>query len=343
MDANLRQLRRRLASGAVFMLSVLVLGVAGYRVLAPSGSWLDSLYMTVITLTTVGYGEIVDLSANPAGRIFTMVLLLVGIGGAGYFFSSTTAFILEGQLKDVFWRRRMTRDIAALTNHSIVCGSDETALYAARELRAVHRDAVLVCDDPARADVLREEFPEMPMVVGDPTLDEVLAAAGIARAAGVLVCTRSDKDNLIVTLTARQLNPKIRIVSRIEDVSTTSRVKNVGADAVVSPDSIGGLRMVSELIRPTVVTFLDEMLRDREKNLRIEEVGIEEGSPVVGKTLGEFDLRDISSALLLACRHGKKEWMYNPPPSLELTPGLILILMGSPEDVAAVRREVRPR
>src|ERR1700741_719571 len=166
MDSeHLRQLRRRLTAGAVFLVSVLVLGVVGYKILAPSGSWLDSLYMAVITLTTVGYGEIVDLSGNPPARMFTMVLLLFGIGGAGYFFSSATALILEGQLRDVFWRRRMTREIAALTNHSIVCGSDETAVYAARELRAVHRDAVLVCDDPARADALREQFPEMPMVV----------------------------------------------------------------------------------------------------------------------------------------------------------------------------------
>ncbi|HEX9937181.1 MAG TPA: potassium channel protein [Longimicrobium sp.] len=340
MLSDLRLLRRRLATGAAFLVGLVVLGAAGYRILVPSASWLDVLYMTVITLTTVGYSEIFDITHNPAARWFTMLLILFGIGGAGYFLSTVTAFIFEGQLHDVFWRRRMTTEISRLSGHLIVCGSDETAIYAVQELLQVKRDAVLVCDDPGRVAALREQFPTLPITVGDPTADEVLASAGIARASGILVCTRSDKDNLIVTLTARQLNPAIRIVSRVEDVTTTGKVRNVGANAVVSPKFIGGLRMVSELIRPTVVTFLDEMLRDREKNLRIEEVPITEGSPLVERTLADFDLRATSSALLLACREDGKPWIYNPPPSLRITPGLVLILMGSPEDMAAVRKLV---
>jgi voltage-gated potassium channel len=340
MDSDLRLLRRRLATGAAFLVGLVVFGFVGYRILAPSADWVDALYMTVITLTTVGYGEVIDLAENPAGRVFTMVLILFGISGAGYFLSTVTAFIFEGQLHDVFWRRRMTREISKLNGHLIVCGSDDTAIYAVQELLSVKRDAVLVCDDPARLDTLREQFPTLAITVGDPTADEVLAAAGIVRASGILVCTRSDKDNLIATLTARQLNPRIRIVSRVEDITTTGRVRNVGANAVVSPRFIGGLRMVSELIRPTVVTFLDEMLRDREKNLRIEEVPIREESHLVEKRLEDVDLRAVSSALLLACREDGKPWIYNPPPSLHITPGLVLILMGSPDDIAAVRELV---
>jgi len=340
MDSDLRLLRRRLATGAAFLVGLVVFGFVGYRVLAPSASWIDALYMTVISLTTVGYGEVIDLSRNPAGRIFTMVLILFGISGAGYFLSTVTAFIFEGQLHHVFWRRRMTREIARLSGHLIVCGSDETSTYAVQELLSVKRDTVLVCDNPERVDALAQEFPTLPITVGDPTAEEVLAAAGIARASGILVCTRSDKDNLIATLTARQLNPAIRIVSRVEDITTTGRVRGVGANAVVSPRFIGGLRMVSELIRPTVVTFLDEMLRDREKNLRIEEVRIGEESPLVEHTLEDVDFRGTSSALLLACREDGKPWVYNPPPSLRITPGLVLILMGSPQDMAAVRKLV---
>ncbi|HEU0053946.1 MAG TPA: potassium channel protein [Longimicrobium sp.] len=341
MDSDLLTLRRRLGVGAAFLVAVLLVGLVGYRLLAPEASWVDILYMTVITLTTVGYGEVFHLS--PAGRVFTIVLLLFGISGAGYFLSTATAFLLEGQLSHVFWRRRMTREISRLSGHQIVCGSDETALYAARELHSTRRDAVLVCDDPGRAEALRREFPAMPVVIGDPTADEVLAAAGIGRASGILVCTGSDKDNLIATLTARHLNPTIRIVARVEDVAGAARVRNVGADAVVSPNFIGGLRMVSELIRPTVVTFLDEMLRDREKNLRIEEVEVDDASPLVGRVLGDLELRAVSSALLLACRQGGAGWIYNPPPTLPVAPGLVLILMGSPEDVAAVRAAVSGR
>lgn len=341
LDEELRQLRRRLSAGALVLLLALLLGVVGYRLIAPEASWVDIVYMTVITLTTVGYGEVIDLSQNPAGRLFTIVLLIFGISGAGYFLSTATAFILEGQLSHVFWRRRMMQEIARLADHQIICGSDETALYAAREMRAVRRPAVLVCDDPDRAELLRSELPDLPMVVGDPSLDDVLAEAGARRASGVLVCTRSDKDNLIITLTARQMNPRLRIVTRVEDVSAGPKVRSVGADAVVSPHFIGGLRMVSELIRPTVVTFLDEMLRDREKNLRVEEVPIPEGSPLAGRAVEELDLRSFSTALLLACRHDGKPWIYNPEPGLVLQPGLVLIVMGSPSDVAAVRRLVR--
>src|ERR1044071_6758908 len=150
MDADLRLLRRRLVTGAVFLVMLVVVGFAGYRILAPSASWIDALYMTVITLTTVGYGEVFDIAHNPAARIFTMVLILFGIGGAGYFLSTVTAFIFEGQLHNVFWRRRMIREISKLSGHLIVCGSDDTASYAVQELVQVKRDAVLVIDDPAR-------------------------------------------------------------------------------------------------------------------------------------------------------------------------------------------------
>jgi voltage-gated potassium channel len=340
MDDDLRRLRTRLSAAGLLMLGVVLMGVVGYRLIAPQASWVDIVYMTVITLTTVGYGEVIDMSANPAGRLFTMVLLIFGISGAGYFFSSATAFILEGQLSHVFWRRRMMKEIARLAGHQIICGSDETAVYAAREMRAVKRPAVLICDDPDRAEYLRAELPEFLMVVGDPSHDDVLIEAGAKSAAGILVCTPSDKDNLIVTLTARQLNPALRIVTRVEDVSAGAKVRSVGADTVVSPHFIGGLRMVSELIRPTVVTFLDEMLRDREKNLRVEEVRIPPDSPVVGSTVDELDFRSYCTALLLACREDGKPWTYNPDPSLRLRAGLVLIVMGSPDDVEAVRRAV---
>jgi voltage-gated potassium channel len=341
MDEDLRRLRTRLSAAALLLLGAVLIGLVGYRILAPDASWVDILYMTVITLTTVGYGEVIDFSDNPAGRLFTIALLIFGISGAGYFLSSATAFILEGQLSHVFWRRRMMQEIARLSGHQIICGSDETAVYAAKEMRAVQRPAVLVCDDPDRAEPLRAELPDFPMVVGDPSHDEVLREAGAERAAGVLVCTPSDKDNLIVTLTARQLNPALRIVTRVADVSAGAKVRSVGADAVVSPYFIGGLRMVSELIRPTVVTFLDEMLRDREKNLRVEEVPIPPGSRLIGRRVEHLDLREYCSALLLACREKDRPWVYNPAPEVELTEGLVLIVMGSPSDVEAVRRAVR--
>lgn len=340
-DEDLRHLRRRLAAAALFLAGLLVVGVVGYWMVDPGASWLDALYMTVITLTTVGYGEVVDLSGNPGGRVFTMVLLLVGMGGVVYFVSTATAFVLEGQLHHVFWRRRMEREIARLSGHVIVCGTGSTALYAADELCRVGRALVVICEDAAAAEQVRHRLGEVPVVVGEPAADEVLEAAGVRRAAGIIAGTDSDKDNVIITLTARQLAPRIRIVTRVTDVDQVQKLRNVGANAVVSPSHIGGLRMVSELIRPTVVTFLDEMLRDRERNLRVEEVPVEKDSPEAGKRLGEIEFRAVSNALLLACRTPDGSWVYNPPPEYRLKPGVTMILMGSPEDVERVRAHFR--
>lgn len=334
-DQDIRELGVRLTAAALFLVAVLLVGTVGFRIVDPHATWLDALYMTTITLTTVGYGEMVDLSGNAGGRIFTIVLILSGMGGVLYFLSTATAFVLEGQLGHVFWRRRMERKSAHLSNHIIVCGSGSTAIYAAAEIRAVKRPMVMICDDPEWLDVARTELKGVPIVVGDPSSEEILQKAGLDRARGFVACTRSDKDNLLVTVLVRQMNPSIRIVARVTDIHWASRVEKAGADAVVAPTLIGGLRMASELIRPTVVSFLDQMLRDKNLNLRIEEVRIPPSSPFVGKPLDDLGLRSSSNAMLLACRFGET-WRYNPPEDLEITPDMVLILMGSPEDVRAV-------
>ncbi|MBI4539332.1 MAG: potassium channel protein [Gemmatimonadetes bacterium] len=340
-EEDLRQLRRRLAAAALFLVGLLIVGVIGYSSIDPSVSWVDALYMTVITLTTVGYGEIVDLSGHPGGRVFTMALLLFGMGGVVYFVSTTTAFVLEGALGHVFWRRRMQKEIARISGHLIVCGDGPTALYAAAELQSVGRSLVVICERPERLSRVRAELEGVPVLVGDPTADEILESAGIRRAAGLIACADSDKDNLVITLTARQMSSQLRIVARVTDVEQVQKLRKAGADAVVSPHHIGGLRMASELVRPTVVSFLDQMLRDRERNLRVDEVQLGESSAELGKVLGQVDFRPVSNALLLACRTTDGNWVYHPPPELPLTPGLTLILMGSPEDIEAVRRYLR--
>lgn len=231
----------------------------------------------------------------------------------------------------------MIKEIASFTDHHIVCGSDETALYAARELRSVKLSCVLLCERSEIADEFRKELPDIPVLTADASDDEALLAAGIERAAGLIACEEATKDNLLITLTARQLNPKVRIICRVAEVSAEQKARNAGANSVVCPNFTGGMRLVSELVRPTVVSFLDIMLRDKDKNLRVEEVKIAGDSVVVGRKFGELDLRVVSNALLMACRMGENRWVYNPPGEIEILPGYVLILMGSPEDVNAVR------
>lgn len=330
-ERDLRELRFRLLGALGFMLAVTAVGTFGFFLIDPEAGPVRAFFMTAITLTTVGYGHEVNLDSSGA-LIFTAVLILVGMGGVLYFVSTATAFVLEGQLGHVFRRRRMEKELARLNGHLIVCGSGQTALYTARELTAVKRAVVLIVERPEEASHARNELPDLPILVGDPAHDDILLLAGVKRASGLVACTDSDKENLVVTLTARQLNANVRIVARVTDVEGVQKVRRVGADAVVSPNFIGGMRMASELIRPTVVTFLDSMLRDREANLRIDEVRIPPESSSVGKPLNGIGLDRVPHALLLAVRTVDGTWQYNPPRSRAVEPDMTLIFLGSPDD-----------
>lgn len=333
---DLNALRFRLAAAGGVLVALLVVGVIGYRLLAPESGWIDAFYMTVITLTTVGFGEIVPLDGR--GRLFTSILILIGMGGVLYFVSTATAFVLEGQLTHLFWKRRMQRDIERLTDHLIVCGDSPAAVYAIRELRATDRAVVLIIPEGATGEThsTLAEAPDALVVRGDPAEDEVLLAAGLARAAGLAACTTNDRDNLVITLSARQLNPAVRIVASVKDLSHTDKLRKVGADGVVSPESIGGLRLASELIRPHTVSFLDIMLRDRDLNLRIDEISISGGSRTVGRTAGEIRDMDLGRALFMALRRPDGDWVYYPPNDTRVAAGSTLILMGSPDDFRLV-------
>ncbi len=204
---------RRLTNTLMLFLIVCLVGTLGYFYLAKgSASFIDCLYMTVITLTGVGYGEIVDLAHLPYGRVFTMVLIVFGMSVILYAISAVTEFIVEGHMRNVLWRRRMTKLIAMLEKHFIVCGAGETSRYIINELAAARRPFVIVEHDRSRIDRLCEEFPSVPFVEGDAHDDEVLLEAGIERAAGLIAALPDDKDNLFVTVTAKQLNPGVRIV-----------------------------------------------------------------------------------------------------------------------------------
>ncbi|MFQ5535881.1 MAG: potassium channel family protein [Gemmatimonadota bacterium] len=335
-EEDLRQLRVRLFAALLFMLVVTAVGTTGFHLIDPSAGWVRAFFMTAITLTTVGYGHEVALNSDGA-FIFTAVLILMGMGGVLYFVSTATAFIVEGHLGNVFRKRRMEKEMADLRGHLIICGSGQTAFYTAQELCSVKRPVVLIVETEEAARHAGEMLDEAPILIGDPSRGELLRTAGIERAHGLVACTDNDKENLVVSLTARQLNANIRIVARVTDVEGADKLRMVGADAVVSPNFIGGLRMASELIRPTVVDFLDTMLRDRDLNLRIDEIRIPEDSPAVGHALNRLGLEKVPHALLLAVRDRNGDWQYNPSRNRVVEPEMTLIFLGSPDDARALR------
>jgi len=319
-------------------LLVVVAGTLGYLLLGRGQHGLiDALYMTIITLTTVGYGEIIPLDAHPWGRVFTMVLLVSGLGILAYFATTLTAFLVEGQLGQVLWRQRMRKQISETREHFIVCGDRIVASHVIDELRRVQRDVVSIVPPGCTLHPLATEG-ELLQVEGDPADEDVLKEAGIMRAAGLVAAMESDRENVLVTLTARQSNPIMRIVAMLVEAKNEAKLRRAGADAVVNPSMIGGLRVASEMIRPSVVTFLDSMLRDRDKNLRIEEITIGPASKAIGRRVGDLDINAMPGLLLLAMvAANAKARTFKPSDSVVVEQGAVLIVMGSPAAVTELR------
>lgn len=336
---DMLDLQKRMLGALAFILLVTLVGIVGFSIIDPDAGFVRAFFMTAITLTTVGYGEEIAVDTDGA-RIFTAVLILFGMGATLYFVSTGTAFLIEGELGNVFRRKKMERLLAELEGHMIVCGGGPTAMYATAELHQVQRPVVLVCPTKKEAEEAASRLPDVPLILGDPTDDNILRAAGVERAFGLIACSETDNENVVITLTGRQLNPHIRIVSRLSDVDTESKVRKVGANAVVSPQHIGGLRLASELIRPTVVTFLDKMLLDKDGSLRIDEVTIPEQSASEGKAINELGLEHVPGVLLLAVRDLDGDWEYNPRRNTTVRAGTALIFLGSPRDSKLLRERL---
>lgn len=321
-------LRRQLIQALLLLLVVVMIAAVGYRWLGgPEVTFLDAIYMAVITVATVGYGEVVDTGRHPALRIFNIFVILFGIGIMLYVFSASTAFIVEGELKDLFRRRKMLKQIRDLKGHFIICGAGETGHYVVQELLKSGCDFVVIDHDEERLTKI-QHLGEFPVLEGDAADEELLTTAGLDRARGVVSVLPEDRDNLLVTVTARQMSPTVRIVARCAEAKMADKLIRAGANSAVSPNMIGGMRLASELIRPHVVNFLDLMLRDQVKTMRVEEISVEEGSPWVGKTLHNTELHRKYELLALALRRPDGEMQYNPHGDTLLASGDVLVVLG---------------
>ncbi len=334
---------------AFFLLAFITLiGVGGYWAFGQyyhqDWSVLDCIYMTVISLTTVGYGEVLPIEHLPSVRIFTMLLILAGMGIIVFFVSNLTAFIVEGELQKIIWRRKMQKRIDSMKDHIIVCGAGDTGWHIIEELKSTGYDCVVIDISEERCAKMREKIGDFPFIIGDATEDEVLMNAGIKRAKGIIAALNNDKDNLVITITARQSNPKIRIVAKSIGIGFDQKLRRAGAQAVVTPNRIGGLRMASEMVRPVVVSFLDKMLRLKEQVMRIEEVEIQDGSPAVGKNLMQLDIRKrLELSVVAIFNHHKGTYEYNPDPEQPLEVGDVLICLGEMDSIHQFRQELAPR
>lgn len=327
---SLDQLKFRALRIGALVAIILTIGTIGYRLVSHGeSSWIDCLYMVVITVATIGYEEVVPLEHHPAGRIFTMFVALFGIGIITYVMGTVTQIAVDGDLQKRWRRRKMQQEIQKLDGHYIVCGWSELAPQIMSELQQTQRPFVLVA--PTRSEVERDLGEAMPslLVEGDPTDDEVLRRAGIARAAGVFAADVEDQANIVICMSARSLRPEARIVAMVRDSRNAAKMRKAGATAVVSPVTIGAMRMSSEMLRPSVVSFLDVMLRDQDKKLRIEDVPV--GAARSGQTLAALQLDRYDHTVLLALRRGE-EWVFKPKPDHTVASGDILVIMTNPDE-----------
>lgn len=327
--------RWRLAIPLLVLLGFLVLASTGYRLITKDYSWLDSLYMTIITVATVGFQEVKPL--NDWGRVWTMVVITSGLIIGTVVLSLIVAMVVEGQIRAIFGRRQLARKIASLNGHVIVCGYGVMGVMVVRELRAAGRQVVVVDSDPQRTTAAQEAG--LLYVLGDAQDEAVLAAAGIGRAAVLVAMLPTDAENVFVTLTARQANEHIRIVARAEQPSTQGKLTAAGASRVICPQTLGAMQVSDVVLRPAVVDFVEMAHKGIE--LEMDQLVLTEQSRLCGKTLRELALPRRAGVQVVAVRRADGQAVYHPTPDLKLASGDTLVLVGK-RGVAAAVEELQP-
>lgn len=310
-------------------------GVVGY-VLIEGWSFSDAFFMTIISLTTVGYGEVHHLS--PAGRYFTAGLLLLGVGAVFYASASVAEAMFEGRVRQILGRRKRVRDIRSLEGHHIVCGYGRIGFIICRELSRESLPFVIIEKDPEKAARLNEQG--FLVIVGDATSDSVLAEAGITRAKTLICTLPTDAENVFATLSARGLNSSVFIVSRAARESSIPKIEAAGANRVISPYTMGGMRMVETILRPKLAGFLDEVAGFSTADLDLEEVTVPESSDLAGRPLRESRLSQETGVYLIAARRKGGRMDFNPGPDYRIEPGDRLYAIGRSEQVASLRSRV---
>jgi voltage-gated potassium channel len=332
----LQEFRKAIFKVLTVITVTIAFGTLGYMVVE-GWEFLDSLYMTIITLTTVGYREVHDLSRG--GIIFTIVLLVGGVGTVFYALTKGAQIILEFELNKVFRRRRLDKRIRELKGHYIVCGYGRMGKIIARELADEKASLVVVERRPGGS----EEFEGVLVVKGDATRDEVLKEAGIERAKGLISVLPTDAENLFVVLSARGLNPRLLIVARAVEDGSEQKLLRAGATKVISPYHIGGLRMAHTILKPTVVDFLEFATKSGNLELQMEEVQIQEGSALIGMTLEECGIGRDLGVIIVAIKQATGDTRFNPTFRSRVSAGDTLIALGERSGLRAVEEMARPK
>ncbi len=331
VNVNVKQ---RIIPPAGVIILVISFGTAGYALLEGWGLF-DSLYMTIITLTTVGYEEVHRLSAT--GRVFTIILILTGVGAMFYALGVGARVLIEGEIRDILGRRKLNKKIKSLKNHYIICGYGRMGKIVCKEMIQNRAGFIVVEKDP---DVLATMEKDMLSLQGDSTQDSVLKDAGIERALGLISVLSTDADNLYVVLSARGLNPKLRIVARASEEDAGQKLLRAGADKVISPYHLGGLRIAHTVLKPAVVDFIEFATRSGNLELQMEEIRVKGDSHIVNRSLDECGIRKELGIIIVAIKRETGEMEFNPTSATVIKHGDTLVAMGETKQLEALEKLV---
>ena len=327
----------QVALAAAFIAVLVVVGTVGYAWIE-GWSWSDSFYMTMITITAVGYHEVHPLSET--GRIFTVFMLAGGLTALGAWFALITAAFVRMDLRNTYKRRRTMKRVRRMKDHVIICGGGNMGQQIMRELGGADQPCVVVERHPDAIESLRETDPGAVVIEEDATRDRVLREAGIERATALVSCLSADTDNLFVCLSARDLNDRLAIVTRAEGKSTTAKMYRAGADHVVSPNRTGAVWVASVLVRPSVASFMDLAEKGRHLSRHVDQATVGPDSKVEGLTLAEAGILNKTGLLVIAIhKRGRpyEDAAFNPDSSTRLETGDDLIVLGDDDQVERLR------
>ncbi len=317
----MKELKRKIIFSALLIIFIIAFGTLGYMIVE-GWNFLDSLYMTILTLTTVGYREVHDLSSN--GKVFTIVLLIGGVGIIFYALSAGARLILEGELQEVLGRQKLEKKIRELRDHYIVCGYGRMGKIVCKELKEKGINFVVIEKNPG----MLKEKEDILIFEGDATRDEILKRVNIERARGLVSVLPTDAENLFVVLSARELNPNLFIVARTDEESTGQRILRAGADRVISPYYIGALKIAHTILKPAVMDFIEFATKSGNIELQMEEIKVQEGSRLVGLTLDECGIGRDLNIIVVAIKRLTGRMEFNPTSRSTIGIGDILIALG---------------
>ena len=306
------------------VLAIFVAGTIGY--VAFGLSLVDAMYMTVTTVTTVGYRELNGPDLSNAEKVFTMAIIVTGVSTVLYTFTLSVQVIVEGQLREFVGRRRMDRKISEMRGHVIICGWGRVGKAAAGDIIHAGRSVVVI-------DMIGDRLADLPMptIIGDATLDSTLRAAGVEHATALIAALEGDAENLFVTLSSKAINPDLFIVARARQEESVNKLSRAGANRVVNPQELGAARMASFVVQPNVAEFVDVVMHERSMDFRMQEIEIPEGSQLAGTSLRDANLRQLAGVLVLAMRRDDGAFNTNPDPDTIIKPHHVIIAVGTDE------------